>query len=150
MKSKNTILLAVVAVALVAVLGSYWMFNQNIMPTSVAIGDVTAVQAQDVIQAEAQNPEFVILDVRTPQEYWEGHVDPQGAKLINLDFYEASFKEALGELDKSKTYLIYCRSGNRSSQALTMMEDLGFEHIYHMSNGFNDWQSSDMPIAQGS
>jgi rhodanese-related sulfurtransferase len=149
--NKSGIGMAVVAVALVAVLGGgWWALNQNVLPASIALGNITAMQAQEVIQAEAQNPEFVILDVRTPDEYKDGHVDPQGAELVNLDFYDSSFKEGLAELDKSKVYMVYCRSGNRSSQTLSIMEEMGFESVYHMSKGFNDWSASEMPTEYGS
>lgn len=78
----------------------------------------------------------VILDVRTPQEWEEGCV----ADAEKLNFLEpALFMEGLEELDKSKTYFIYCRSGNRSGQAGMLMEQNGFNETYNLLGGMLEW-----------
>jgi len=151
MKSNRSLIgMAAVAVGLIGVLaGGWWAINQNVLAPGVSYGDVEASQAQSVIEFKSDNPDFMILDVRTPEEFGAGHIDPQGAPLINLDFYGAYFKEQLSELDKSKTYLVYCRSGNRSSQTVALMKQMGFEHIYHLTNGFSSWDAADMPTVSG-
>ena len=63
---------------------------------------------------------YPIIDVRTPSEFWEGHID----NAINIDFKSNLFINEISKLDKSKTYLIYCRSGNRSSKAALIMDSL--------------------------
>jgi len=78
---------------------------------------------------------FVLLDVRTDDEFKEGHL--KGAKKI--DFYNESFEEIIDELDKRKKYLVYCRSGNRSRQAMFLMRDLGFEEVYNLEGGIISW-----------
>ena len=78
---------------------------------------------------------YVILDVRTPEEFHAGHL--KGAS--NIDFYDSSFESNLDELDKRKKYLVYCRSGNRSRQAMFLMRDLGFEEVYNLENGIISW-----------
>ena len=67
----------------------------------------------------------MIIDVRTPAEYTEGHLD--GAILLDLN--GGQFAQELPNLDPQASYLVYCRSGNRSGQAAAMMEDAGFESV---------------------
>ena len=97
--------------------------------------------AYALIQENESNPDFVILDVRTPEEYAAEHI----AESVLLDFYADDFEDELDELDKSKTYLVYCRSGNRSSKSMPIMEDLGFIKIYDMGGGINQWKAEGYP-----
>ena len=76
----------------------------------------------------------VILDVRTPQEVAQGKIE--GAKNINL-FQD--FETNIEKLDKSKTYLVYCRSGHRSAKATNIMANAGFTKIYNLLGGYNAW-----------
>jgi rhodanese-related sulfurtransferase len=64
----------------------------------------------------------IIIDVRTPAEYATGHLD--GA--LNIDVQGADFAAKISELDPSQPYFIYCRSGNRSGQAISQMANMGF------------------------
>jgi rhodanese-related sulfurtransferase len=79
----------------------------------------------------------VVIDVRTPQEYAQGTIVE---KPLNIDFYKDDFKQRLGELDKTKTYFLYCRSGNRSGQAMGMMRELGFKNVYDLNGGIKSWR----------
>ena len=85
-----------------------------------------------------KNSDVVILDIRTPDEFAEGHI--QGA--LNIDFRGASFRDELDKLDRGKTYLVHCRSGGRSTQSLAVFEELGFTGIIHLDGGFNAWQAA--------
>ncbi|HRJ99615.1 MAG TPA: rhodanese-like domain-containing protein [Ignavibacteria bacterium] len=78
---------------------------------------------------------YVLIDVRTTEEFNEGHLRDS----INIDFYKPDFEDALDELDKRKKYLVYCRSGNRSRQAMFLMRDLGFEEVNNLSEGIISW-----------
>ena len=78
----------------------------------------------------------IILDVRTPQEYKNGHL--KNAQLMN--FYDRGFKSELEKLDKNKTYFIYCASGMRSKKAAKAISQLGVENIYELKGGYNAWQ----------
>lgn len=80
----------------------------------------------------------VVLDVRSPGELAEGSVS--GHTMIN--FFEPDFKEMVAKLDKSKSYLVYCRSGNRSGQACTIMADMGFSDLYNLQGGIVAWNAS--------
>ena len=85
---------------------------------------------------------IITLDVRTPGEFNEGHVE--GAKLI--DFQSGNFESEIATLDKTKTYAVYCRSGSRSGQAVKVMSDAGFTNIYNLDGGVIDWASAGLPL----
>ena len=79
--------------------------------------------------------QFQIIDVRTPTEYQEGHID----NALNVDFKSADFIKKISKFDRNKTLLIYCRSGNRSGRASKIMDSLGFTKIYDLEGGFMNW-----------
>ena len=113
--------------------------------TSAAdIQPVTAQQADELIQANNGNPDFIILDLRTPREFDQGHI--AGARLI--DYYNPQFTQRLKELDRSKTYLIYCRTGNRSGRTMNMIADMGFGKIYHLKAGIVEWAARKLPLVK--
>ena len=92
---------------------------------------VTTQEAYSLIQENQDNHDFVILDVRTPREFAGGHIE--GA--VNLDYNAPTFKNDLNSLDKTKVYLVYCRTGRRSKGAFDMMKALEFQEVYHMLGG---------------
>lgn len=108
------------------------------------IEDVTAQEAYDLIRQNQGNPDFVIIDVRTPAEFAEGHIE----NALNVDFQSQSFKSEINEFDRNKKYLIYCRSGNRSRGALAIMAGLRFKEIYHLSDGIVKWIDEGYPVAR--
>ena len=84
----------------------------------------------------AKDDNAYILDVRTQNEVDEGILP----NSHNIDIYEGQgFIDKVNELDKSKHYYIYCRSGNRSGQAAQLMDQLGFETTYNLVGGFMEW-----------
>lgn len=86
--------------------------------------------------AEKMNdPDSVVLDVRTPQELQEGEIP--GYVMINI--MSPDFTSAIDELDKEKTYLVYCRSGMRSAEACAVMESMGFVKLHNLSGGIKAW-----------
>lgn len=106
---------------------------------------VRLVSAADGSAIQADPPEdLVILDVRTPDEFAEGHVE--GATM--LDFYQPDFAERLAELDPDQPYLLYCRSGNRSEQAAALMEQLGFRDVAEVDGGILAWTSGGHPVVR--
>lgn len=84
-----------------------------------------------------EEEDHVVLDVRSPQELAEGSV--QGHVMIN--FFDPAFKSEVEKLDKSKAYLIYCRSGNRSGQACHIMSSMGFDRLYNLIGGIGAWNA---------
>jgi rhodanese-related sulfurtransferase len=85
---------------------------------------------------------IITLDVRTPGEFNEGHIE--GAQLI--DFQSGNFENEIATLDKSKTYAVYCRSGSRSGQAVKIMSDAGFTNLYNLNGGVIDWANAGLPL----
>ncbi len=98
-------------------------------------------EAFNLIRNNKTNPDFVILDVRTPQEFREESIE--GA--VDLDFHSETFREELDKLDKNKTYLIHCRSGRRSGKTLDMMKELKFKEVYHLLGGISAWKTEGLP-----
>ncbi|WP_299118932.1 rhodanese-like domain-containing protein [uncultured Winogradskyella sp.] len=79
----------------------------------------------------------VVLDVRTQDEVDEGVIP----NSIHIDIYRGQgFIEEIQKLDKTKSYYVYCRSGNRSGQACAIMNQLGFDSAYNLIGGFNEWR----------
>ena len=78
-----------------------------------------------------------LIDVRTPAEYADGHL--AGSTMI--DYKDSSFDTEIDKLDKDATYLIYCRSGNRSGKAVHKMIGMGFTDVTNMEGGYNAWSS---------
>ena len=109
---------------------------------STRIIAVSAKEAADLIDKHSGDSDFAILDIRTPGEYQSGHLPD----AILVDFYSQTFADQLNHLDKKKTYLIYCRTGNRSTSTLSLFKKLKFEKIYHMSTGISGWKSQDLPV----
>lgn len=78
----------------------------------------------------------IVLDVRTQEEVDEGII----ANAIHIDIHKGQgFIDDMEQLDKSKNYYVYCRSGGRSAQACAIMNQLGFENAYNLLGGFNEW-----------
>jgi len=90
-------------------------------------------------KAKIAEPGVVLLDVRTPEETAQGKIEG----CTELDFEAAGFEAKLDGLDKNKTYLVYCRSGNRSGQASTLMVEKGFKHVYNLKGGYLAWTGNE-------
>ena len=101
-------------------------------------------EAYELIRANAGNADFVIIDVRTPDEFDEGHIE--GA--VNIDYYHPGFQSDVKKLDRSKTYLLYCRTGNRSGSAFRLFEELQFQKVYHMEGGTSRWKREGLPLTK--
>jgi rhodanese-related sulfurtransferase len=99
-------------------------------------------QAQELITKNQGNPGFMVLDVRTPAEFAAGHL----AGAVNVDFRAADFEARASKLERSRSYLVYCRTGHRSSLALPILQRLGFAGLYHLEGGITEWQRQGLPI----
>ena len=106
--------------------------------------DLTPREAFAIIQKNKDNPDFVILDVRTAEEFGGGHIE----KAINLDFRHKDFRENLLELDEDNTYLVHCKSGGRSGKAIEIMKEINFKKIYHLPAGILGWEEEGLPQAK--
>jgi len=93
---------------------------------------ISAIKAKDLIAQSGDS--LKIIDIRTSEEFISGNIE----KSVNVDFY-GNFEEQISKLDRSSKYLIYCRSGNRSGQAIKIFEKLNFKEIYDLEGGYNAW-----------
>ncbi|MEZ5033259.1 MAG: rhodanese-like domain-containing protein [Saprospiraceae bacterium] len=111
--------------------------NADRIPDNVEVADafpsITAAKAQDMID---KNKNLVILDVRTPGEFHAGHI--RGAQLLDVT-QDSTFMEGIKTMDKSKSYLVYCRSGQRSRKACSLMQDQGIQDVYNLNEGYLGW-----------
>jgi rhodanese-related sulfurtransferase len=105
---------------------------------------VTELSPTEAATILADDPPEVILDVRTPEEYASGHIE----SAQNIDFQAADFDSKIAALDPSATTFVYCRSGNRSSQAVAAMRSAGFTDILHLSDGVIGWEGAGLPLVQ--
>jgi len=96
-------------------------------PQNKNIVNVNAEQATQILMKE----DVVVIDIRTPQEYNQQHVED----ALSINFYDSNFRDQLSQLDRTKTYMVYCHSGGRSSKAIKIMTELGFIKVYHLYNG---------------
>ena len=84
----------------------------------------------------------VVLDVRTPEEFAKGHIP--GA--IHLDYNASDFQKKVGQLDKSKVYLVHCAAGVRSAKACTVMDKIQFTNLVNLDVGFKGWEKAGKPV----
>lgn len=102
------------------------------------------VDAKGASALLSSHPEIIVLDVRTPGEIQNGHI--QGA--IFADFNSSEFESQLAELDRTAPYIVHCHSGGRSTKALTALEEMGFTNITHMDGGISGWNKADLPLTR--
>jgi len=98
----------------------------------------SAIQCDSLVKANETNPDFVILDVRTPSEWNYYHLTGS----INHSTGSATFDAELVALPRHKRYLLHCQSGSRSAGAYTKMKNLGFAAVYEMIGGISAWRSA--------
>ena len=100
---------------------------------------IDSKEAYGLIKADSN---ITILDVRTAKEFADGHV----AGAVNIDVNQTDFAQKIDELDRSKTYIVYCRSGRRSRKAVGIMAAKGFKNLYNVSDGFVGWNKNGLPF----
>lgn len=121
---------------LAAVLSAAFLLTGCSSSTSVTNLDAAGFAEQ------VRKADVITLDVRTPGEFMEGHI----AGAINIDVEGISFDSEIANLDKSKSYAVYCRSGRRSLIAVDKLSAAGFEKLSNLNTGINDWISNGLPL----
>ena len=97
--------------------------------------NITVLTPAEYKTAIAQ-PKVQLVDVRTPNEFKSGHIK----NAVNIDFFnQAQFKNSIGKFDKNQPIYLYCRSGNRSKSAASLLSKMGFEQIYDLKGGYLNW-----------
>ncbi len=100
------------------------------------MADLTQTEWREKLENDS---DAAIIDVRTEQEIEEGYIP----NALHIDIYQGQeFLNKIQELDKSKNYYIYCKSGGRSAQACAIMNQLGFDNAYNLLGGFSEWQGA--------
>lgn len=93
----------------------------------------------DVERVNFNSPKNVLIDVRTPEEYAEGHLP----HAINIDVNGDDFEEKIKKLNPNKNYFVYCRSGKRSTLATETMNGLGFMKVANLKDGFISYKKKE-------
>ncbi len=107
--------------------------------------DIFPGAAWERISNNRKGEDLVIIDVSTPREYEALHL--KGA--INVNLFSRFFKSRLDVMDKSMTYVIYCKMGGRSKIAKKLMQRLGFRKVYNIVGGTLLWREEGLPFASG-
>lgn len=108
------------------------------------IQNVSSSDAYAIISIRAGHANFIIIDVRTPSEYAQGHIP----FATNRDINSPTFSDGINKLNKNRTYFVYCQAGARSAAARDMMQELGFINIINLINGYADWVATGLPVVK--
>ena len=100
-------------------------------------GKVTNLNVNDFAK-KITDSSVTLVDVRTPGDFASGHI----AGATNVDFESGNFEQDIQKLDKTKTYAVYCRSGNRSGQATALMVKDGFKAVFNLDGGVINWSGA--------
>lgn len=113
--------------------------TQNANAGVSATQNVTSETFNTDINGDGQG---LIIDVRTPKEYAQGHIK----NALSMDFLNNDFVEKIKTLPKERNIYLYCRSGRRSAEAAKLFEQNGFQHVYNLEGGIIDWEKEGLPI----
>ena len=84
---------------------------------------------------EMENKGYIVIDVRSPQEYKEGHIE--GA--ISIPEYELENRARNELIDLEKPIIVYCSTGHRSKRAQKLLEQMGYREVYNLENGWKNY-----------
>lgn len=93
------------------------------------------VSVADLSKVDFKDEQNVLLDVRTPEEFTQGHIQ----NAINIDVNSEQFDAEIQKLDKNKTYYVYCQAGTRSSKASSRLLRNGFKNIVNLKDGYSSY-----------
>ncbi len=103
--------------------------------------EVNSIEVNTMLQKDNS---FIVLDARTPREFSQGHI--KGA--VNIDANQPEFLGYIDKLDKNASYIVYCRTKNRSGFAVNYMLQHGFKTVYQMMDGITGWNQNGLPVAK--
>lgn len=105
-------------------------------PTAMSSHQSSHLSVVEFATLLSEQPDRVVVDVRTAEEFQAGHIS--GA--VSIDFYDPNFIDAFGQFEKDQPLAVYCRSGNRSGQALELLASAGYANVVDLSGGIVAWQ----------
>jgi rhodanese-related sulfurtransferase len=103
--------------------------------------NLSPAETRDLLAKRSGDPDFVLLDVRTRQEFDAERI----AGAVIVDYKSPSFRDDMAKLDRNKSYLVYCRTGNRTNGAVKVMRELGFPNVNVFSGGITKWKEAGFP-----
>ena len=106
---------------------------------NAAIREINVQEAANLLKQDAT---VVVLDIRTPQEFQQGHI----AGAENVDFRGPEFREKIEVLGRDKPFFVLCASGGCSTRSLSVFEELQFKQMYHLEAGINGWIAAGQPV----
>ena len=95
-----------------------------------------------ILEKHRDDPDFVVLDVRTPEEYEKGHIE--NAHLLNAK--SRDFEDEIGKMDKNRKYFVYCRTGRKSRKAVELMQKSGYKEAHSIIGGMDKWKRRRLPV----
>ena len=113
----------------IAILSLFLTFSWDYLSPT----DINFISDSDLI--EMQEIEYILLDVRTPDEFISGYIK----NAINLDFYSETFQNDILSIDKNLPIVLYCRTNNRSTKTANILKENGFKEISVLEGGITDW-----------
>jgi rhodanese-related sulfurtransferase len=117
---------------------------KSVIKTKVQLSkDIFPTEAWELITKNREGGDLIIIDVSTPQEYEDLHLE--GA--VNVNLLSRFFKARLEIMGKSKTYVVYCKVGGRSKIAQKLMQQFGFQTVYNIVGGTLLWEEEGLPFA---
>jgi rhodanese-related sulfurtransferase len=133
-------------IALIAfvLLGNGERCSANQTDTVTFYKSINVKRANRLNEENKGNPQFVVLDVRSANDYSNDHL----ANAINIDFKSDDFVEKLKQLDRSKTYLVICYGGVRSKKTMAQMKALRFTKVYNVKGGMLKWRAKGLPLVK--
>lgn len=111
---------------------------------TLTAGGVKTIRSAETKTLLEKQKDVVVIDVRTPEEFAEGHLE----NALHLNKYEAGFDAKIKALDRNKPYLLYCAAGGRSGDATRQMQQLGFKQVYDATEGFESLKTAGIPVAK--
>src|SRR5690606_13222250 len=117
--------------AIVLLLGFFLFIACQPSTENVEISSVN-----DVSKIDFSDENNVLLDVRTPEEFQAGNIP----NSVNIDFNSEEFDSLIQDLDREKTYYVYCHSGNRSTKACSKLEEAGFKNVVNLKDGYSEYK----------
>ena len=113
----------------VVILSLVFVFSCELLNTT----EISMISESDFV--EIQDSDYILIDVRTQDEFDLGHID----SAINLDFYSDTFQNEILSLPKNEKIVLYCRTNNRSSKTAAILKQNGYRDILVISGGITEW-----------
>jgi rhodanese-related sulfurtransferase len=114
----------------------------NASAKAPAKGGAKNVTPDEVEKLLTQDPKPIVLDVRTPEEFADGHI----AGATNVDAHDPDFAKKVAQLDHKRPVIVHCAAGGRSSRMLPAVTAQKFPEVYHMNKGFSAWSGAGKPV----